>query len=424
MNMMTPPDMVRVAQCRSCGSAELEDLIAFGDSPIADRLVRPDDPRPEIAAPLTLAFCRSCALCQIRETLAPRLLFSEDYPYYSSVSPALLRHFHASADDLVARYGLGPGALVVEAASNDGYMLQAFHERGIGVLGVDPADGPVRAAREKGIETVHDFFTADLARDLAAQGRRADLFLANNVLAHVADTNDFVAGIAAVLAGDGHAVIEAPYLLDLVDHGAFDTIYHQHLLYLSLTALAPLFERHGLHLNDAARLKVHGGSVRLFVSRRPGRSPRLAEMLAQERARGIASGAFYADFLARIARLRDGTRAALAEAREAGKRVAGYGAAAKGTTLLHFFGLDAADLDFIVDRSPWKQGLMMPGTRIPIVAPAHLSRDTADVVLVLAWNFANEIVRENRAFAEAGGQFLIPVPEVRLVSDEMIGVSM
>lgn len=424
MTIVAPTDLVQIMRCRSCGSEDLEDLVAFGDTPIADRLVHPENTTPEITAPLTLAFCRNCTLCQIRETLAPRLLFPQDYPYYSSVSPALVQHFRSSADNLIERYCLGPGNLVVEAASNDGYMLSTFHECGIDVLGIDPADGPVGLARKKGIETLHDFFTSTLARDLVAKGRRADLFLANNVLAHVADTNDFVAGIAALLTDEGHAVIEVPYLIDLIDHLAFDTIYHQHLLYLSLTALAPLFERHGIYLNDAERLKVHGGSLRLFVSRRPGHSPGLEKMMAQEQTRGIGSSKFYAGFLARMTRLRTEARAALAAARAAGQRVAGYGAAAKGTTLLHFFGLTSADLDFIVDRSPFKQGLQMPGTKIPIVAPSHLSRQTADVVLVLAWNFANEIIKENRAFTEAGGQFLIPVPEVRLVSDEMIGVSM
>lgn len=417
------PPMEDIAACRSCGSTDLAEVIRFGETPIADRLMRPGDPGPEYVAPLTLVHCRSCSLCQIRETVTPRVLFGPEYPYFSSVSAALMAHFRASAEAIIARQGIGPGALVVEAASNDGYMLLPFHERGIGTLGIDPADGPVAAARAKGIETVHDFFSHDLARRLVAEGRRADVFLANNVLAHVADTNDFVAGIAAILAPDGLAVIECPYLLDLVDHGAFDTIYHQHLLYLSLTALVPLFARHGLVLNDVERLKVHGGSVRLFLSRAAGQSARLAAMLDEEARRGVASEAFYAPFVDRIARMRADTRAALDRMRAEGQRVVGYGAAAKATTLLHHFGITGDDLAVIFDKSPWKHGLEMPGCRIPIAPPSGLSRQTADVVLILAWNFANEIVAENADFSAAGGRFIIPVPEVRIVENTAMGVS-
>ncbi len=416
--MRVPAPLTIATACRSCGSADLSEILPFGDTPIADRLVAADDPAPEFVAPLTLLHCNGCGLCQIRETVAPRVLFGPDYPYYSSVSPALMKHFAESARDIIARRGLGAGDLVVEAASNDGYMLRLFHEAGVPVLGVDPADGPVRVARQKGIETVHDFFGADLARGLAAEGRRASVFLANNVLAHVADVNDFVEGIAALLAEDGLAVIEAPYLLDLVDTGAFDTIYHQHLLYLSLTALVPLFARHGLHLNDVERTWVHGGSLRLFVSRAPGQSERLVTCLAEEDARKVRTPAFYRPFVERIAAMRAETRAVLARLRGEGVRVAGYGAAAKATTLLHYFGLGRDDLDFIVDKSPWKQGLAMPVTRVPILPPAALAERRPGAVLLLAWNFAEEIISENGAYLEAGGRFITPVPRVREVTLE------
>ena len=414
--MTQVPPLISVDRCRSCGSSDLAEVMAFGPSPIADRLVAPDDSAEEFAAPLTLVHCNGCALCQIRETVAPRILFGPDYPYYSSVSPALQRHFTESAQALIARLGLTPRDLVVEAASNDGYMLRVFHAEGIPVLGIDPADGPVAVARERGIDTVHDFFTADRARALAAEGRRARLFLANNVLAHVADVNDFTAGIACLLAEDGMAVIEAPYLLDLVDTGAFDTIYHQHLLYLSLTALVPLFARHGLHLNDAERVWIHGGSLRLSVTRAPGRSTRLQALLAAEAARGIGGPEFYRAFTARIAAMRRETRSAIARLRAQGAVVAGYGAAAKATTLLHYFGLGRAEIDFIVDRSPWKHGLAMPLTRIPILPPSALAERRAEAVLLLAWNFADEIIAENAAYLEAGGRFLVPVPAFREVA--------
>ncbi len=422
---MTKADILhRIDHCRSCGSSGLVDLRSFGQTPIADRLMSPGDDSPELSAPLTLSHCLDCALCQIRETLPPEILFPANYPYYSSVSPALVAHFRQSAEHLVASLGLGADHLVFEAASNDGYMLQMFRAHGIATLGIDPAEGPGRVARDRGIETIHEFFGADLARDLASQGRKADLFLANNVLAHVADTSDFVAGIANILAPDGVAVLEAPYLLDLINHGAFDTIYHQHLLYLSLTALVPLFASHGLHLNDAERTKIHGGSLRLFISRAPDTSVRLIELLAEETRRGVSSIEFYDSFLSRIEAMRRETAGAISALKREGQRIAGYGAAAKATTLLHYFGLDAEDIDFIVDKSPWKQGLEMPGTRIPIVAPERLQSDRPDAILILAWNFANEIVAENQAYTECGGRFLIPVPEFREISGELAGVSL
>jgi SAM-dependent methyltransferase len=414
---VTVPAPLRTAgTCRSCGSTDLSEVLAFGDVPIADRLVPPDDPSAEFVAPLTLMHCSACTLCQIRETVSPRVLFGPDYPYYSSVSHALLRHFTDSAHDIIARRRLSPDDLVVEAASNDGYMLQSFHEAGIPVLGIDPADGPVDVARKKGIETIHDFFTASIARKLAGRGRRASVFLANNVLAHVEDVNDFVAGIAALLTEDGMAVIEVPYLIDLVDTGAFDTIYHQHLLYLSVTALVPLFARHDLHLNDVERTWVHGGSLRLFVTRAPGQSPRIVDLLADEATRGVGSPNFFLAFVERIAAMREETRAAISRLRREGATVVGYGAAAKATTLLHAFGLDRDDLDFIVDKSPWKQGLAMPVTRIPILPPAMLAERRPDAVVLLAWNFAEEIIAENRAYLEAGGRFVIPVPHLKEVA--------
>lgn len=414
--MTVAPPLEITDRCRSCGNSDLAEVIAFGAAPIADRLMRPGDTAPEYAAPLTLLHCNGCALCQIRETVAPRILFGPDYPYYSSVSASLQRHFSDSAKAILDRHGLGPEDLVFEAASNDGYMLRTFREAGIPVLGVDPADGPVAVARENGIETIHDFFTAALARRLSGEGRAARVFLANNVLAHVADVNDFVAGIATLLAEDGVAVIEAPYLIDLIDGGAFDTIYHQHLLYLSVTALVPLFARHGLNLNDVERTWIHGGSLRLFVGRQKGQSARMQEFLAEEAARGVGSVEIYSGFLSRIASMRAETRAAVTRLKAAGKRIAGYGAAAKATTLLHYFGLGRDDLAYIVDKSRWKQGLEMPVTRVPIVAPEALGASPPEAVLLLAWNFADEIISENASYLESGGRFLVPVPKFREVA--------
>ena len=404
--------------CRGCDSEALHVLHEFGVAPIADRLLDPAGTTEDLSAPLTLVLCTDCGLTQIRETVEPRYLFHEDYPYYSSVSKALMAHFHASADTLVETLELGEDSLVVEAASNDGYMLRRFKDAGIPVLGIDPSDGPVKAAQRRGIDTIHGFFNLDRACARASEGKKADLFLANNVLAHVADTHDFVAGIAEILAEDGVAVIEFPYLTDLVDHCAFDTIYHQHLLYLSLTATAPLFERHGLFLNDAERLKVHGGSVRITVSRTARTTPRLEALLADEARRRVKEPVFYTPLLERMEELRHDFRVMLDAYRSRGQKIVGYGAAAKATTLLHHFGVTQDDLMFICDKSPWKQGLEMPGTRIPIVAPDALNGSEASAVVILAWNFANEIMAENADFASQGGEFVVPVPDFVITRGE------
>jgi len=417
------PPLRQITRCRGCDSDALEDLIAFGTTPIADHLRRPEDDSAEYAAPLTLTHCTECGLCQIRETVEPRVLFGPDYPYFSSVSPALMAYFRDSAEDLIASRNLGPDALVIEAASNDGYMLSVFQEAGIGVLGIDPADGPVAIAREKGIETLHEFFGARIGADLAAQNRRADVFLANNVLAHVADTNDFAAGISAVLADTGIAVIEFPYLLNMLDIAAFDTIYHQHLLYIALTPLVPLFARHGLHINDVVLTKIHGGTARIFASKTPGQSETLRGLLAEEARRGIKSRALYADFLAHLEEMKVQTHAALAQLRAQGKSLAGYGATAKSTTFLHYLGLGHDEIAFILDKSPHKQGLQMPVTGIPIRPPEALAESGVDHVLILAWNFAREIVAENAEFLARGGQFFVPIPDFRTYSSAPESVS-
>lgn len=414
--MISRPEMIEVSACRSCKAAALATLHAFGDTPLADRLEDLDGSEVSFRAPLTLCHCTHCGLCQIRETVEPSVLFGADYPYYSSVSPGLLAHFHDSARAIMARYPLDDEDWIIEAASNDGYMLEKFKAAGHKVLGVDPADGPVAEARRKGIDTRHAFFTKALAEDLSNEGIKAKVFLANNVLAHVADVNDFVSGISTALSEEGILVVEVPYLLDLVDGCAFDTIYHQHLLYFSLTSLLPLLERHGLWVNDAERIPVHGGSIRLFVSRRPEQSPRLVELIHLEDQRHVRSTAFYDQFLVKIDDLVQQTRAEVARFLSAGKKLAGYGAAAKATTLLHALDLPDGTLQVIYDKSRWKHGRRMPGNQIVICSPERLALDKPDVVLVLAWNFAEEIIRENKAYLESGGRFLIPAPVFREVS--------
>lgn len=408
--------MTAAFQCRSCGSQHGAPVLDLGLQPLANNLLTPCDlEKPEPKFPLRVAVCQDCWLLQITDLVPPVELFSE-YLYFSSFSDALLNHAREAAQQHEKAFALGPQSLVVEVASNDGYLLQNFQRIGVPCLGVEPAANIAVVAREKGIETLVEFFGETSGARLAAEGRQADLILGNNVFAHAPDTNDFVAGLQRLLKPDGRIVLEFPYGIDMIERTEFDTIYHEHVFYFTLTPLIPLFERHGLEIIGVERLPIHGGSLRLFAAHTGAYpvEPSVTALLEEEERRGVRSLAYYSGFSGRVDGIKTALRELLAHLKSEGKSVAAYGASAKGSTLLNFAGIGRETLDFVADRSTYKQGRLTPGTHLPIEHPDQLAARQPDYTLLLTWNFADEILAQQAEYRRNGGRFIVPVPEVRI----------
>jgi SAM-dependent methyltransferase len=406
----------RSGSCRFCGGA-LHDFVDLGMSPLCESFLSRDDlNRMEPFYPLNVRICGTCFLAQVEEYVAPEHIFRE-YAYFSSYAQSWVEHARRYAAMAIERFGLHPDARIVELASNDGYLLQFFVERGFEVLGIDPAENVARAAEERGVKTLTRFFGRDLADELVRDGKTADLVIGNNVLAQVPDINDFVAGIARILKPDGRVTLEFPHLLKLIEQNQFDTIYHEHFSYFSLMTAGRILAAHGLRLFDVEELWTHGGSLRLFACLDAASEPtseRVDELLARERAAGLGEIATYAAFSERVKETKRKLLDFLIAAKRARKTVVGYGAPGKGNTLLNYCGVRTDFLDYTVDRNPYKHGKFLPGTHIPVLPPERIAETRPDYLLILPWNFKDEIMEQMAGIRHWGGRFVVPIPEVTI----------
>ena len=403
--------------CRSCGAGDLRVFLELGQMPLPDALLRPDQlDGPEPFYPLSVAFCPSCSLVQILEEVEPEKLFVDNYLYFSSFSEGLLRHSREHALRLIEERGLDGDSLVVELASNDGYLLKNFVEQDVPVLGIDPAPEQAQAAEAAGVPTLQEFFGADVARRLVAEGKRADVIVANNVMAHTPELNSFVEGMAILLAENGVATIENTYVKDLIDHTEFDTIYHEHFCYFSCTAVDKLMRRHGLALVRVEHFpSLQGGTLRWWVAHTDSVEESATRFLAAEQEEGLTEFAYYEAFGGRVEGIRTRLLDLLRGVKADGRSIAAYGAAAKGSTLVNYVGIGPELVDFVVDRNVHKQGLHMPGTHLPITDPEALLEQRPDYVLLLAWNYKDEVMAQQSEYLSRGGRFIVPVPSPRIV---------
>ena len=403
--------------CRFCGSNITLSLVDLGFQPPSNSYLFSAEGEERVF-PLRAVVCEDCHLVQLADDVPPGEIFTQDYAYYSSFSSSWVAHAKGYAEAMITRFGLGPESKVIEIASNDGYLLQHFVAAGVQVLGVDPAAGCADAARKRGVETEVAFFNAETAKRLRASGYSADLMAANNVLAHVPDIRSFVEGFAILLKDDSLMTVEFPHLLNLLNRVQFDTIYHEHYSYLSLLAVERIFGECGLKVFDVEELTTHGGSLRVFACKLTSTThavqPGLATMRDKERVAGLSTRAAYEGFDAKCQNVRQGLLAFLDQAKAEGKTVVGYGAAAKGNTLLNYADVGADAIDFVVDGNPAKQGKFLPGSRIPVLSVDHIDSAQPDYILILPWNLRKEISEQLNSIRVWGGEFVVAVPEIEV----------
>jgi SAM-dependent methyltransferase len=404
------------AGCRFCGTPLEHTFVDLGMSPLCQSFVSADHlNHTEPFYPLNVYVCGKCFLVQLQEYVAPQNIFS-DYLYFASYSDTWLAHVKAYTDKMVQRFPINENSLVVEIASNDGYLLQYFVQKRVPVLGIEPAANVAAVAMQKGIPSLVKFFNSDTARELVAKGQRADLLLGNNVLAHVPDINNFVAGMKILLKPAGVITMEFPHLMRLMEENQFDTIYHEHFSYLSFCTVEKIFAAHGLTLFDVEELPTHGGSLRIYARHEDDKAkpvePSVTELRAREQAAGFGKLETYSRFAEQVKETKRKLLEFLIRAKQNGKTIVGYGAPGKGNTLLNYCGIRTDFIDYTVDRSPHKQGMFLPGTRIPVFSPDRIRETRPDYLLILPWNLKDEIMRQNSYIREWGGQFVVPIPEV------------
>jgi len=405
--------------CRGCNLNDVSLFLDLGFSPISNGLIDIEDPNaPELNFPLKVFVCNACGFVQTPEITRREILFPQDYVYYSSYSSSWLQHSAEYVRKMIVDFPLNSSDLVVEIASNDGYLLQYFHEKGIEVLGIEPSAQVAQVAQEKGIDTVIDFFGSKLATELTKKGLNPRLMVANNVLAHVPDIHDFVAGFAILLAQGGVATFEFPHLSKLIENNQFDTIYHEHYSYLSLESLRPVFEKHNLEIFDVDFLSTHGGSLRIYASQidsKPRNEPVLAIVADLEQQWSPRSSQVVADFRSRSLSVKLNLISELVRLKDAGKKVVGYGAAAKGNTLLNYCGIDSDLIEYVVDLNPAKQNKFLPGSHIPIVPPEALFQEMPDIILILPWNLVDEISLQLRRILPDHVEYMTAIPDLRYI---------